>query len=150
MRGWLISVVGVILIGLLVDIIIPEGETNKYIKGIYALIVTIVIISPLPKLAKNDWKFDIDMIENSIEQDTEFTEYFNKQRLISDKAFIQSVVKLYEYENFEIEIECDDGKEYKLNKIVITIEGLKDKDKLAITKQIKSNFYKTEVIVSAK
>lgn len=58
MSGWLLAIVGVIAIGVLLDIIIPEGETNKYIKGIFGIVVVLVIVSPLPKLFNSDFNFD--------------------------------------------------------------------------------------------
>lgn len=48
--GWIMSVVGVITLGVLLDIMIPPGQTNKYLKGIFALVTLYVLIAPLPQL----------------------------------------------------------------------------------------------------
>lgn len=50
MSAWLLSIVGVVSLGVLIEIIMPEGEHSKYIKGIFSLIVVFVIVSPFPKL----------------------------------------------------------------------------------------------------
>lgn len=50
MSAWLLSIVGVVSLGVLIEIIMPEGEHSKYIKGIFSLIVVFVIVAPFPKL----------------------------------------------------------------------------------------------------
>lgn len=47
---WTISVVGIVVITLLVDIILPQGETNKYIKSVMSIITVLVLLQPLPLL----------------------------------------------------------------------------------------------------
>ena len=39
MAEWLMSVVGIVAAGVLLEIILPPGDTAKYAKGAYALIV---------------------------------------------------------------------------------------------------------------
>ena len=55
MSGWLIGIVGVVSLGVLIEILLPEGENSKYIRGIFSIIVIFVIVSPLPKLANGDY-----------------------------------------------------------------------------------------------
>lgn len=68
MTAWIMSIVGVACLGVLLDIILPEGQTNKYVKGVFALMVIFVIIAPLPKLVKKDIDFDSLMNGVSIDQ----------------------------------------------------------------------------------
>lgn len=63
MSAWLMSIVGVVAVGVLLEIMLPEGETNKYIKGVFALAVVLVIVAPIPKLFKNG--FDIENLFDS-------------------------------------------------------------------------------------
>ena len=58
MNEWIMCIVGISALGILMDIIIPEGETNKYIKGIFAIFTVFVIIYPLPKLLKGGINLD--------------------------------------------------------------------------------------------
>lgn len=62
MNAWILSIVGVVTLSVLVDILLPEGQTNKYIKGIFSVITLFVIISPLPKLISNN--FDLNASVN--------------------------------------------------------------------------------------
>lgn len=52
MGAWIISITGVICLGILLDIVLPDGKTTKYIRGAFSLIVILVIVSPLPSLLK--------------------------------------------------------------------------------------------------
>ena len=52
MKAWMISVVGVIALGILLEIALPEGKTSKYVKGAFSLLVVLCIVAPLPSLFK--------------------------------------------------------------------------------------------------
>lgn len=55
MGAWLLKITGVIALSTLSSLLIPNGQTKKYIKGIFALITLFVLVSPLPKLLKSDF-----------------------------------------------------------------------------------------------
>lgn len=52
MGAWLLKITGVIALSTLSSLLIPNGQTKKYVKGIFALITLFVLVSPLPKLLK--------------------------------------------------------------------------------------------------
>ena len=58
MKGWIVSIVCVVILGILLEIVLPKGKMAKYIKGTFSLLVIFVIVSPLPKLLKQEFKFD--------------------------------------------------------------------------------------------
>lgn len=49
--AWIIGIVGVICLGVLLEIVLPEGQTGKYVKGAFSLLVIFVIVAPLPSVA---------------------------------------------------------------------------------------------------
>ncbi len=51
----MIGIVGVVSLGVLIEIVLPEGENTKYIRGIFSIIVIFVIVAPLPKMMKGDF-----------------------------------------------------------------------------------------------
>lgn len=55
MGAWLLKITGVIALSTLSSLLIPNGQTKKYVKGIFALITLFVLVSPLPKLLKSDY-----------------------------------------------------------------------------------------------
>ena len=56
MNGYLLTLLGIILLGVLIDVILPSGSTSKYISGIFAIFVMFVIISPILNWIKSDYK----------------------------------------------------------------------------------------------
>ncbi|MBO4412852.1 MAG: stage III sporulation protein AF, partial [Clostridia bacterium] len=51
---WVLSVAGISMLAVLVDLILPLGQTKKYIKGVFALIVVVVVITPIFNLFKSN------------------------------------------------------------------------------------------------
>ncbi len=60
MQAWIMSIVGVICLGVLIEIVLPDGKITKYIKGAFSLVVILVIVSPLPSLIGKDFKVEIE------------------------------------------------------------------------------------------
>lgn len=58
MTGWILSIVGMVLTVTLAEIMLPEGQTAKYIKGVISLMVVYVVIAPIPALLQS--KIDIN------------------------------------------------------------------------------------------
>lgn len=60
MSEWIISIVGVIMLGVLLEIVLPEGNTAKYVRGAFSLLVVFAIAAPLPALFGKDFTFSLD------------------------------------------------------------------------------------------
>ena len=69
MSGYILSILGIVLLGIIIDVIIPNGSINKYIKSIYAIFVVAVIISPLSKVLNQEHDFSIKYDDFEISQD---------------------------------------------------------------------------------
>lgn len=66
------SIVGVVCLGVLLDLVVPEGQTSKYIKGMFALLIIFVIISPLPALVGKE--VDLSLQSSTISVDNNYLE----------------------------------------------------------------------------
>lgn len=53
MKIWILNMVGISLFGILIEILLPKGQTNKYIKGILSLVLIYVVVSPLVSVFTN-------------------------------------------------------------------------------------------------
>lgn len=61
MTAWLLSIVGIVFLGVMVDIISPSGKTNAFIKSIFAIFLIYVVITPIVKYIKNgEFKVDFE------------------------------------------------------------------------------------------
>ncbi len=78
MSGWILSIVGMVLTVTLAEIMLPEGQTAKYVKGVISLMVVYVVLLPIPTLLHT--KFDVKGFFN-----------FSSASYESDPAFIQII-----------------------------------------------------------
>ena len=43
MGEYLLSILGIVILGVVIDVVMPSGSTSKYISGIFAIVVMFVI-----------------------------------------------------------------------------------------------------------
>ncbi|MEG2454260.1 MAG: stage III sporulation protein AF, partial [Clostridia bacterium] len=100
-----LSIVGVIILGVLTDILLPEGQTNKYIKGIFSIVIIFVIISPLPKLLNRDMNFDtIFDFSADIKLDNEFLNNVASKKYYEKEKSVEKLLKEKGYDNTSVSI----------------------------------------------
>ncbi len=56
--AWIMSILGIVIIGTLIDLILPSGRISKYIKSIFATVTVLVIVTPIPSLIKNNFNVE--------------------------------------------------------------------------------------------
>ncbi len=105
---WLLSIAGIICLSVVVELILPDGQINKYIKSIMSFLVTLVIIMPLPKLlnSNKDYSGFLDY-ENSIEVDQDYLYQLNLDKANSIKMDIEDDIRALGYKNVSVYISCD-------------------------------------------
>ena len=96
--SWILSITGIIVVTLLVEIILPNGKTNKLIKSIIGIFSIFVIISPLKK-------FDIDSLDltevfqSEIKIDSNFIDNRNKEKIVAYEKLIEDTLTQNGYKN---------------------------------------------------
>lgn len=78
--AWIMSVAGISVLSVLVDLIMPNGQTKKYIKGIFAFVIILVIISPLPSLINKRFSID-DIFQEEISIQNEYIYEINRKKI---------------------------------------------------------------------
>ncbi len=58
MTEWVSGIVLSIIAVTLIDVVMAEGETRKFIKGIASLLVLFAVVSPLPTLLNSSFSWD--------------------------------------------------------------------------------------------
>ena len=89
MTAWILSIAGISVVSVLVDLILPSGQTAKYIKNIFAFITIFVIISPLPKLLSGDVKIDDIFESEEIILQEDFLYQVNRDKLSALESSVQ-------------------------------------------------------------
>ena len=105
--AWIMSIAGVVCISVLVELIMPSGQMNRYIKGIFSFIILLVIISPIPKLLKKEFDFDNMFGQSEIVVQGDFLEEINYSKISSMQNRINEEIKNLGYINVEARIDAD-------------------------------------------
>lgn len=122
---WVLTIVGVILIGVIVDIIMPEGSINKFIRGLIAIFTVFAIVSPLPYLSLDKINFGEFFNNNNIQVDDNFIEQVNKQKVEEYEFLIESALKQKGYHGVDIRIYADFvDNDMKISQIFVDLSNL--------------------------
>lgn len=156
MIAWILSITGITVLSVLIDLILPTGQTAKYIKNVFAFIMIFVIISPLPKLINGS--FNIDQIfesEDEIVLQEDFIYQVNRDKLTALEKAIESKLVEENINGVEVSISADIfSKEMEIKSIyvdlsdlVITPNSSHIDIKKAITKNIKNIVGEVDIII---
>lgn len=140
MSAWIMSIVGVICLGILLEIVLPDGKTTKYIRGAFSLMVIFVIVAPLPSLLKKDWTFELGDNYFSVDQ-----EYIDEIQT-SYVTRLQDEMRSYLLNNgysAQISIDMKDG-ESKIEKLRVSVvpddNVSREAQKIAVKKLLSEKF----------
>ncbi len=129
--AWILSIAGIISLSVVVELILPEGSLNKYIRSVFSFIVVLVIIAPLPKLVSGK-AFDFDNLNYSetyeIDDNYIYQNNIYKTQAIQDT--IMSQIKQSGYEGVEVSVSSNNfSKEFKIKAIYVEMKNLVILDK---------------------
>ncbi len=126
--GWIISIAAVVIIGVILDLIMPDGELNKYIRSIISLVIVLVIVLPLPKLINGDFNLK-KHLSTDIEIDENLLFAVNKEKVEYAEKSLQELLKNAGFENVKVSISADyNSLEIKINAIFVDLSKLVLKD----------------------
>ena len=131
--SWLLALTGVILLSVLVDILLPSGQTNKFIKGIFSILIIFVILTPLLKLKNNDFSFSGLFDSGTIEVDETFIRNTKIRQYEQKEREIKEVLKNYEITVEELVITFDSKD---INNITSVTVRTKNKEQTSTIKRI--------------
>ena len=123
--SYVLSIVGVVLLGVLINLILPEGSMSKYIQNIFALILVFVIVSPVSTLINTN--FDISSIvqTSSVEIDQNFIVLVNSQTVNQLEFSLQKAFLKEGYSGTIVKISANIWTSpLKLEKVTIDLTNL--------------------------
>lgn len=87
----------------LIELLMPDGQMNRYIKNIFSFIIVLVVILPLPKLLKTDFNYEnIFYNQESVEVDENYIYQLNLDRLNKLKHDIEGEILKNGYKNVSV------------------------------------------------
>lgn len=133
---WIISVTGIVALTLLVDIILPEGESNKYVKAVMSILTTFVLIQPLPGVLSENFDvgeyFEIDTVSAdaglSSKLDDIKTDYW--------ESTITAVLNSNGVKNADIKVVLDEEKDFVVKVYLQNVVIADNQNHIFITKLI--------------
>ena len=98
MNGYLLSVIGTILLSALLTAILPNGKTSAVIKAITKLACLLVIISPVfsyiqAETGTSNGNSSKNLSQSVIQTDEAFITYYSEMRIQNTQAQLESEIK---------------------------------------------------------
>lgn len=124
--SWVMSIAGVICLSVLIELIMPDGQMNRYIKNIFSFIIVLVIILPLPKLMQKEYQYEnIFGMQESIKIDDDYLYQINLDKLNNIKSNIEKDAYKYGYKNVYVYLNSDIfDNQMKVKSISVDLESL--------------------------
>ncbi len=107
LSNWILSIAGIICVSVIVELILPDGQMNRYIKGIFSFIIILVVIMPIPKLLNRDFDFSKIFDNSGYEIDSDYLYQVNLDKMNSVKNEIEKQIEKRGYLNVVVSINCD-------------------------------------------
>ena len=101
MTGYILSVLGIVVAGVFIDVLLPSGTISKYIKGIYSIFVVAVLISPITKLLDKDFKLSYTQIQT----DEKLLNYIYNNRAKSQESDLEEYFEVEGFKGVDIQLE---------------------------------------------
>lgn len=114
MRQWLLGVAGIAILSVLADVILPSGQTKKYIKTIIGFVVTLAVVQPLMSLGQNVLSaFSAENSSNEIVTQSRYLDYVAEAEaeLESDEAdTLAAKLKLVGFSDVSVTFRSEESK----------------------------------------
>lgn len=82
MKQWVLSVAGIAILSVLADVILPVGQTRKYVKTVVSVVVTAVLAQPILSFATN---FNVSYSELTVQESyLQFVEADDAEKICID------------------------------------------------------------------
>ena len=105
--AWILSIAGVSVLSILIDLFLPNGQTNGHIKTIFNYVIVFVIIAPLPALIKSDFNASSIFTETEIVLQEDYIYQLNRDKLTMLETGIESTLDARGLKNVDISISAD-------------------------------------------
>ena len=105
--AWILSIAGVSVLSILIDLFLPSGQTNGYIKTIFNYVIVFIIIAPFPALIKSDIDTSNIFTETEIVLQEDYIYQLNRDKLTMLESGIESTLDSKGLKNVDISISAD-------------------------------------------
>lgn len=123
MAGYILSILGIVIAGVFIDIIVPNGAISKYIKSIYSIFVVAVLISPIVKFLNKNHDFTVKYEEYHVE--AELLNYIHSMRAENLEENLVALLSNEGFNNIDIILSFStENNQLKYNSCKINLKNL--------------------------
>lgn len=123
MATYILSVLGIVMAGIVIDIIIPSGDINKFIKSIFSIFVVAVIIAPIVNFVAVKKDFSIKYVDYEVNE--KLLLYINNQQVKSKELAIENELNINGFKNVDIIINFSTkNSQLMLNSCSVNLQNL--------------------------
>lgn len=137
--SWVFSILSLVIVGTILDMFLSEKKLGKMVRSVFASLVILVIISPLPTLLNGCKESPGNFIINDITLDNKYLEYANSQKRQALEKGLEAALLEEGYKNIKVEITAGFLEKFEINLVKLDLSNL------SITKGV-SNINKIEKI----
>lgn len=130
MNGYLLTVIGTVLIAALLTAIAPDGKTSGLIKAIAKSACLLAIVAPIPSYLNSgnsdEKNGDLQTIfsQTVIETDEDFIKYYSEMRIRATAQALEAELKEKFSVMASVELEwTNESDEIKITKIIVRTEN---------------------------
>lgn len=119
---WIISISGMVLIGVLVEVVVPEGKISRLLKSVVGIFSVLIIILPL----KN---FDFKSLNfskvNDFVIDDKFVQKRENEKIVLAEKEVESNLELNGFKNISVNISGDySGSQLRISTVFVDISNM--------------------------
>lgn len=138
--GWAQGIIVAVIIATIIEMLLPEGNSKKYIKVVVGIYILFTIVSPvITKITNKEFKLsdiiDLDEYIEAASSDNAYNELEKSNNenikevyIASLKSDIEGKIANKGYNADSIEVEVQDNEEYTINSITIFVSKLDEKE----------------------
>lgn len=126
--SWLLGLVGVVLLSVLADVLLPSGQTNKYIKGIFSLLVILTLITPIIKLKNADFNISDIIGGDEIAIDNDFISEVSDRKVTALESRIEKELDNRGIKTEKVVLTISDGNINSITSVSVRISEIDNAD----------------------
>ena len=129
MSNWLLSIVGVTVIGVLVELLLTDSPMSKFVRSIYAFFILFVIVQPIPGLLRNSQV----TVSGGVLLDNELLQTINANSAAAFQRNIENALNTAGFAGCIVTIQYDKtAPGFKIDRVYVNAWNSAKKDAAAI------------------
>jgi len=115
MTAWLIGVTGIIVVGVIIELLLTDSAISKFVRSIYAFFILLVIVSPLPNLFRNGAE-----VGGWIDYDREILTQINAMSLAAAQQRIERELQNAGFDGVLVMLtQCRDSPTFRIDQVFV-------------------------------